>query len=240
MRERAAGCYSALAYMTTKFLCEVLPLRITPIAIASFIFTFGIGLNENPINLFIFFMTLILTSLTSVMLFLVIGMTFRSSGVANFMAIIAALFCLLMSGFLNINFGYLSDSPNDSSESSSATTDVDDLGDLTGKYNDDQPQQVVSVRVIAFVLSYLSYLAPSFEILMVNELNQLSFDVSLVDENGQETSTQSIGISGTLILAQLGLNASNLVGDFILLTMWLAIYFLLANILLAFKVVENR
>jgi ATP-binding cassette subfamily G (WHITE) protein 2 len=236
MRERASGAYGALAYILSKLLCEIVPLRILPIAVSSFILTFGIGLQNDPESLLIFMSVLMLTSLISVLLFLVIGMAIRSSGVANFVAIVIALFCLLLSGFLLIDFGYLTDADSSSNDSSGAVSDPESIDELTGATGN---EQVITPRIVAFILGYFSFLRPSFELLMVNELDGLSFDVSLVDASGQ-SSGPSIALSGNVVLNQLGLSVNDILLDYVLLFAWIFVYLFAVSMLLTFVVVEKR
>lgn len=107
IRESTAGLYQGEAYLLSKFICEIFPLRLLPVTFASVILVFGIGLQSSPAEkVGIFLLVLVFIGLISTMMFLFIGMVFRSNGIANFVAVVSALFCLLMSGFLLIDFGF--------------------------------------------------------------------------------------------------------------------------------------
>lgn len=116
IRERTAGLYEGEAYLLSKFLCEILPLRLIPITISAVILVFGIGLQTTPADkVGTLLVVLLYISVISAMLFLFIGIVFRSNGVANFVAVVTALFCLLMSGFLLIDFGFVAGTNTDAS-----------------------------------------------------------------------------------------------------------------------------
>ena len=97
----------------------------------------------------------------------------------------------------------------------------------------------VDLRWLPFILGYLSFLRPAFEILMVNELDGLGFEVTLVDDSGAAT-TDAIPLSGNVVLAQLGLSVADIPLDFGLLVMWLALFTGAASALLELRVVERR
>jgi len=146
------------------------------------------------------------------------------------------MFNLALSGFLLIDFGLVS-SP-DLSGSSSDTVQVAGLTSAPTTTSEATPA-VSPVRYVPYALGFLDYLRPGFEILVTNELSSLTFNVALQDSNGV-TTTDSIPLTGTTILAQLGLNAARMTMDFGLLGMWLGVFLFFALVTLEVNVMERR
>lgn len=248
IRERTSGLYEGEAFLLSKFFCEILPLRLVPITLATALLIFGIGLQSVPADkVGTMMVVLMFVSVISAMLFLLIGFLFRSNGVANFIAVVTALFCLLMSGFLLIDFGFVTNT-------SSAEYEV---------------------NWFPVVLGFLSYLRPAFEILMVNELSGLVFEIVLVDPGGTGNfvpgmslpvvsylnvncfaliyflcfyrlkqllcyADTSLPASGDLLLAQINLQPDDIERDFWFLTGWLVLFTGLCILVLRLGVKERR
>ena len=100
MRERAAGAYAPMPFLLAKLMAEVVPLRLLPITWSAMLMTLAVGLNPDPRSVLTLAGLLTLLSLTTTLMFLVVGMLFVSSGTTNFICALLVLYNLLMSGFL--------------------------------------------------------------------------------------------------------------------------------------------
>lgn len=235
MRERASGLYSSSSFAFAKFVWELIPLRLFPTVLATFIVVNGVGLVPGTNELAVVWGAFFFASLTSSLAFLAIGAAFDSVGVANFVAMVFALLTLTLSGFMLIDFGYVT---------SGDVASSDDLGALAtaGLTSSPTPSGVVAagaeVRWIPYLLGYLSYLRPNFELLMVNELDPLVFQIRLRGES--EVSSQKIPLTGSTILAQLGLDRERAARDWGLVVMWTVVYFVLWLTMLETRARERR
>merc|ERR1711916_397105 len=216
MRERASGCYDATSFFIAKFFAEMLPLRVIPLSIFTMILTWGVGLNKEPEAVLVLFVVLLIVSLVSTLMFLSLGMLFRSGGTSNFLAVLLTMYSLLMSGFL-LQFG------------DKSTIDGVENNGTSPSYSGGQGGNI---------LQYLSVLYFAFEALMVSEMNGLSFELVVKNPDGVEIT--SVGASGDLILAQLGLDYRNYQRDVTALFVYLAVFFVYVTLLLKFIVYEKR
>jgi len=220
-----------------KVLSQVIGLRLLPIVIACFIMVNCIGLVNTPTTLANMIGVFIFMSLTSVMLFLWIGFGVPRAGVANFVCVVVSMFALALSGFLLIDFGLVT-SPSFGSSSTVTSTTIQGLTSApTSASSASAP--VSPVRWVPYVLGFLDYLRPAFEILLTNELSSLTFNIGLKDSSGQ-VSSDTIPLTGEVILAQLGLSSDRLNMDFGLLAMWFVVFFFASLVTLELSVMERR
>lgn len=212
MRERASGAYSSSAFLASKILAEILPLRVAPLSLTAFILTFTVGLNPHPHAVFFLNLLLLVISIVATLQFLCLGMLFPKPGVATFGAILVTMFSLLMSGFL---------------------LQFEGTGGGDGAKSSPHPQTSGFEWLQGF--SVLHY---GFEALMVNELHGLNFQVVVKSPDGSEITR--VSASGDLILAQLGFAHDNFSHDVGMVLLYWFIFSLLALFFLKWAVVERR
>ena len=218
MRERASGCYDAGAYALSKFVGEMLPLKLPPLTFMVILLTFLVGLNKEPSAVAIQLTTLIIVSLVSTLMFLSLGMVFRASGVSSFAAVLVTMYSLLMSGFL-LQFGGVSGGGSGGAPSNSSSTSS--LEASSGSW-----------------LQALSVLFFAFETLMVTEMHGLSFMLIVKSPEGNEVTR--VGATGDMVMAQLSLNYKNFERDFVALFVYFAVFMVVVILLLKNVVKERR
>ena len=100
LRERDARCYSAPAYLTSKFLCDTLLLRVVPPSLFASITYTAIDLRAGPHFALTFTQLLVATNVGATAMFFAISILTPSVSSANLLCILVSLFNMLFCGAL--------------------------------------------------------------------------------------------------------------------------------------------
>ena len=100
LRERDARCYSAPAYLASKFLCDTLLLRVVPPTLFAAITYAAIDLRAGPHFAFTFAQLLVATNVGATAMFFAISILAPSVSSANLLCILVSLFNMLFCGAL--------------------------------------------------------------------------------------------------------------------------------------------
>ncbi|KAF9501097.1 hypothetical protein BDN71DRAFT_1439338 [Pleurotus eryngii] len=107
LRERSSSYYSPSAWLLSRFLFDVIPLRIIPTIIVSTITYWMAGLAPDPEHFFKFLFILVLYTLTMTLFNFLLGTLFRNGGIAILLSALSALYQMTFAGF----FVHLNDIP---------------------------------------------------------------------------------------------------------------------------------
>ncbi|KAF8638787.1 hypothetical protein AX17_001846 [Amanita inopinata Kibby_2008] len=107
VRERSSSYYSPTAWLLSRFLFDVIPLRILPTVIVSTITYWMAGLAPHAANFFKFLFILVLYTLSMALFNFLLGTLFYNGGIAILLSALSALFQMTFAGF----FVHLSDIP---------------------------------------------------------------------------------------------------------------------------------
>ncbi|KAK2460677.1 hypothetical protein APHAL10511_007147 [Amanita phalloides] len=99
VRERSSSYYSPTAWLLSRFLFDVIPLRIIPTIIVSTITYWMAGLSPHPANFFKFLLILVLYSLTMTLFNFLLGTFFYNGGIAILLSALTALYQMTFAGF---------------------------------------------------------------------------------------------------------------------------------------------
>ncbi|KAI0713620.1 ABC transporter [Earliella scabrosa] len=107
LRERSAGYYSPTAWLLSRFVFDVLPLRIVPTIIVSTITYWMAGLAHDAAHYFKFLFILVLYTLAMTLFNFLLACVFRNGGIAILCSALTALYQMTYAGF----FVHLNDIP---------------------------------------------------------------------------------------------------------------------------------
>ncbi|KAI0781450.1 ABC transporter [Trametes elegans] len=107
LRERSASYYNPTAWLLSRFLFDVLPLRIIPTIIVSSITYWMAGLANDAANFFKFLFILVLYTLAMTLFNFLLACFFRNGGIAILISALTALYQMTYAGF----FVHLNDIP---------------------------------------------------------------------------------------------------------------------------------
>ncbi|KAL0068131.1 hypothetical protein AAF712_004791 [Marasmius tenuissimus] len=99
LRERSSGYYSPTAWLLSRFLFDVIPLRIVPTIIVSTITYWMAGLSHNAANYFKFLFILVLYTLAMTLFNFLLGTLFHNGGIAILLSALTALYQMTYAGF---------------------------------------------------------------------------------------------------------------------------------------------
>jgi ATP-binding cassette subfamily G (WHITE) protein 2 len=104
IHENASGFYRVSAFFLAKVFCDLIPLRIIPIAVFSVIVYFMIGFQVDVAKFFFFLLTLVLTSSTAAAIGFALSALVGLTAVANLLIALIFVLAMVFGGFL-INLG---------------------------------------------------------------------------------------------------------------------------------------
>ncbi|PFH53584.1 hypothetical protein AMATHDRAFT_79061 [Amanita thiersii Skay4041] len=107
VRERSSSYYSPTSWLLSRFLFDVIPLRIVPTIIVSTITYWMAGLAPHAANFFKFLFILVLYTLAMTLYNFLLGTFFYNGGIAILLSALGTLFQMTFAGF----FVHLSDIP---------------------------------------------------------------------------------------------------------------------------------
>ncbi|KAL4251686.1 ATP-binding cassette subfamily G transporter, partial [Pleurotus pulmonarius] len=107
LRERSSSYYSPSAWLLSRFLFDVIPLRIIPTIIVSTITYWMAGLAPDAEHFFKFLFILVLYTLAMTLFNFLLGTLFRNGGIAILLSALSALYQMTFAGF----FVHLNDIP---------------------------------------------------------------------------------------------------------------------------------
>ncbi|RDX52876.1 ABC transporter [Lentinus brumalis] len=107
LRERSAVYYSPTAWLLSRFVFDVLPLRIIPTIIVSTITYWMAGLAHDAAHYFKFLFILVLYTLAMTLFNFLLACVFRNGGIAILVSALTALYQMTYAGF----FVHLNDIP---------------------------------------------------------------------------------------------------------------------------------
>ncbi|KAI0700493.1 hypothetical protein C8T65DRAFT_657534 [Cerioporus squamosus] len=107
LRERSASYYSPTAWLLSRFVFDVLPLRIIPTIIVSTITYWMAGLAHDAAHFFKFLFILVLYTLAMTLFNFLLACVFRNGGIAILVSALTALYQMTYAGF----FVHLNDIP---------------------------------------------------------------------------------------------------------------------------------
>ncbi|KAJ3994693.1 hypothetical protein F5050DRAFT_432283 [Lentinula boryana] len=99
LRERSAYYYSPTAWLLSRFLFDVVPLRIVPTIIVSTITYWMAGLAPDAAHFFKFLFILVLYTLALTLFNFLLGTLFRNGGIAILLSALTALYQMTYAGF---------------------------------------------------------------------------------------------------------------------------------------------
>ncbi|KAJ4475603.1 hypothetical protein J3R30DRAFT_3294740 [Lentinula aciculospora] len=99
LRERSAFYYSPTAWLLSRFLFDVVPLRIVPTIIVSTITYWMAGLASDAAHFFKFLFILVLYTLALTLFNFLLGTLFRNGGIAILLSALTALYQMTYAGF---------------------------------------------------------------------------------------------------------------------------------------------
>ncbi|KAJ8489159.1 hypothetical protein ONZ45_g13687 [Pleurotus djamor] len=107
LRERSSSYYSPTAWLLSRFIFDVIPLRIIPTIIVSTITYWMAGLAPDAEHFFKFLFILVLYTLAMTLFNFLLGTLFNNGGIAILLSALSALYQMTFAGF----FVHLSDIP---------------------------------------------------------------------------------------------------------------------------------
>ncbi|KAI0062057.1 hypothetical protein BV25DRAFT_1825918 [Artomyces pyxidatus] len=99
LRERSNSYYSPTAWLLSRFIFDVVPLRVIPTIIVSTITYWMAGLAPHPANFFKFLFILVLYTLAMTLFNFLLGSLFRNGGLALLLSALTALYQMTYAGF---------------------------------------------------------------------------------------------------------------------------------------------
>jgi len=99
LRERSSFYYSPTAWLLSRFLFDVIPLRIIPTIIVATITYWMAGLAPAAANFFKFLFILVLYSFAMTLFNFLLGTTFQNGGIAILLSALTALYQMTYAGF---------------------------------------------------------------------------------------------------------------------------------------------
>ncbi|KAJ3728308.1 hypothetical protein C8R42DRAFT_619517 [Lentinula raphanica] len=99
LRERSAYYYSPTAWLLSRFLFDVVPLRLVPTIIVSTITYWMAGLAPDAAHFFKFLFILVLYTLALTLFNFLLGTLFRNGGIAILLSALTALYQMTYAGF---------------------------------------------------------------------------------------------------------------------------------------------
>jgi len=99
LRERSSGYYSPTAWLLSRFIFDVVPLRLVPTIIVSSVTYWMARLAPHPANFFKFLFILVLYSLAMTLWNFFLGTSFRNGGIAILLSALTALYQMTYAGF---------------------------------------------------------------------------------------------------------------------------------------------
>jgi ABC-type multidrug transport system ATPase subunit/ABC-type multidrug transport system permease subunit len=99
LRERSSFYYSPTAWLLSRFLFDVVPLRLIPTIIVSTITYWMAGLAPDAAHFFKFLLILVLYTLAMTLFNFLLGTLFRNGGIAILLSALTALYQMTYAGF---------------------------------------------------------------------------------------------------------------------------------------------
>ncbi|KAK4684731.1 hypothetical protein P7C73_g5437, partial [Tremellales sp. Uapishka_1] len=99
LRERAAGFYSPNAWLLSRVLFDVIPLRLIPTILVGIIVYFMVGLSHQPARFFKFLLILVEYSMGMTLFNFLLACVFRHGGIAILLSSLCNLFLMTYAGF---------------------------------------------------------------------------------------------------------------------------------------------
>ncbi|KAL0572574.1 hypothetical protein V5O48_009394 [Marasmius crinis-equi] len=99
LRERSGSYYSPTAWLLSRFLFDVIPLRIIPTIIVSTITYWMAGLSHAAANYFKFLFIMVLYALAMTLFNFLLGTLFHNGGIAILLSALTALYQMTYAGF---------------------------------------------------------------------------------------------------------------------------------------------
>ncbi|KAI0927964.1 hypothetical protein AcW2_004129 [Taiwanofungus camphoratus] len=99
LRERSASYYSPTAWLLSRFIFDVVPLRVIPTIIVSSITYWMVGLAHDAAHFFKFLFILVLYTLAMTLFNFLLACTFRNGGIAILLSALLALYQMTYAGF---------------------------------------------------------------------------------------------------------------------------------------------
>ncbi|KAF9023043.1 hypothetical protein BDZ89DRAFT_1093146 [Hymenopellis radicata] len=99
LRERSSSYYSPTTWLLSRFLFDVVPLRIIPTIIVSTITYWMAGLSHEAASFFKFLLILVLFTLALTLFNFLLGALFQNGGVAILLSALTALYQMTFAGF---------------------------------------------------------------------------------------------------------------------------------------------
>ncbi|EKM83122.1 hypothetical protein AGABI1DRAFT_98017 [Agaricus bisporus var. burnettii JB137-S8] len=99
LRERSSAYYSPTSWLLSRFLFDMIPLRLIPTIIVSSITYWMAGLAPHPPNFFKFLFVLVLYSMAMTLFNFLLGTLFQNGGIAILLSALSALYQMTFAGF---------------------------------------------------------------------------------------------------------------------------------------------
>lgn len=99
LRERSSSYYSPTAWLLSRFIFDVIPLRVIPTIIVSTITYWMTGLSSEAANFFKFLLILVLYTLALTLFNFLLGTLFHNGGIAILLSALTALYQMTFAGF---------------------------------------------------------------------------------------------------------------------------------------------
>lgn len=99
LRERSGSLYSPTAWLTTRLIFDVVPLRLLPTIVVSTVTYWMAGLANDAAHFFKFLFILVLYTLAMTLYNFLLACLFRNGGVAILMSALSALYQMTYAGF---------------------------------------------------------------------------------------------------------------------------------------------
>ncbi|CCM05760.1 uncharacterized protein FIBRA_07993 [Fibroporia radiculosa] len=99
LRERSASYYSPTAWLLSRFIFDVIPLRVIPAVIVSSVTYWMVGLAPEAANFFKFLFILVLYTLAMTLFNFLLACLFRNGGIAILLSALLALYQMTYAGF---------------------------------------------------------------------------------------------------------------------------------------------
>ncbi|KAF8810062.1 hypothetical protein BYT27DRAFT_7135337 [Phlegmacium glaucopus] len=104
LRERSGEYYSPTAWLLSRFIFDMIPLRLIPTIIVSTVTYWMAGLSPNAAHFFKFLLMLVLYSLAMTLYNFLLGTFFKNGGIAILLSALSALYQMTFAGFfLHLN-----------------------------------------------------------------------------------------------------------------------------------------
>jgi ABC-type multidrug transport system ATPase subunit/ABC-type multidrug transport system permease subunit len=99
LRERSGEYYSPTAWLLSRFIFDMIPLRLIPTIIVSSITYWMAGLAPSAVHFFKFLLVLVLYTLTMTLYNFLLGTFFKNGGIAILLSALSALYQMTFAGF---------------------------------------------------------------------------------------------------------------------------------------------